>query len=380
MEIKLNEIEIRDVVKGYIENPDDNSVFTMDGKLNIRPAYQREFVYDDAKRNAVIQSINKGFPLNVMYWVKDPATKDHYEVLDGQQRTISICQYVCGFYSVDNMYFSNLAPDEQEKILSYKLMIYKCEGTPSEVTDWFYVINIAGMPLFKQEIRNAVYKGTWLTDAKRYFSRKNCPAYSLASRYLNGVAIRQDYLETAISWACSSRSDDSIREYMAQHQHDSDAHELWLYFKKVIDWVEATFMVDQTKDYYPSMKGVEWGFLYNQYKDKNLVPSKLCAKIKELIKDDEVDKKSGIYEYILDGQEKHLSLRAFSDSVKEAAYAKQNGICPMCKDEGGVNADKQWKYEEMEGDHKQPWHSGGKTVPENCQMLCKHHNKVKNGF
>ena len=234
MKIELREIPIRNVTTGYINNQEDG-VIGYSGELNIRPKYQREFVYRDKQRDAVIETVKKGFPLNVMYWVKNP--DGTYEVLDGQQRTISICEYVAGNYSLHYQYFHNLTDEERDEILEYRLMVYVCEGSDREQLDWFRTINIAGEKLTEQELRNAIYTGPWLTDAKRYFSRSGSAASVIGSDYLTGSAIRQDYLETAIRWI----SWDSIESYMSTNQHKPNAFELWSYFQNVINWAGAVF-------------------------------------------------------------------------------------------------------------------------------------------
>jgi len=359
MKIELKQISIKEVVEGY-KNDEEEGVVGCKGKLNIRPKYQREFVYKDKQRNAVIETINKSFPLNVMYWVKNE--DGTFEVMDGQQRTISFCEYVAGKFALDFKYFHNLTDDEKDKILNYKLMIYFCEGTDKEKLDWFKIINIAGEELTEQELRNAVYTGTWLTDAKRHFSKSNCPAYNLSNNYMKGSTIRQDYLETAISWI----SDGQIEEYMAKNQHKPNANELWLYFQNVINWVKTIF-----PKYYKEMKGVEFGSLYNQFKDKEFDSKEIGKEVAKLMQDDEVQKKSGIFSYVLTKDERYLNLRAFTDNQKREAYERQKGICPICKEH--------FEIEEMEGDHTDPWHSGGKTTAENCQMLCKEDNRRKSG-
>lgn len=365
MKIELKEILVRDLVEGYIDNQEDG-VWGYGGKLNIRPAYQREFVYNDEKRNEVIQTIRKGFPLNIMYWFKN---KDgNFELLDGQQRTISICRYVENDFSIKwdgyELSFHNLTDDRREKILNYKLMVYICEGTDEEVIDWFKIINIAGEVLTNQEILNAVHTGIWLTDAKRYFSKTNCAAYNLGKDYLKGSPIRQDFLETAIKWICDEKI--SIDKYMSLHQNDENAGELWQYFQNVISWIKIIF-----NNYRKEMKGIEWGFLYNKYKYADLNAAKIEERVKALMEDDDVSNKKGIYEYLLDGNEKHLNIRAFSDSMRRSAYERQNGVCPHCK--------KTFEIKDMEADHITPWSKGGKTVPENCQMLCKNCNRTKSG-
>ena len=360
MEIKLKEITVRDVVKDYINN-DEEGVIGYGGKLNIRPKYQREFVYKDKQRDAVIDTVRKDFPLNVMYWVDNG--DGTYEVLDGQQRTISICEYIIGSFSINYQYFHNLEADEQEQIMNYKLMIYFCKGTDKEKLEWFKTINIAGEKLADQELRNAIYTGEWLTDAKRHFSKNGCPAYGLAGDYLNGSAIRQDYLETALKWITNGE----IEEYMSEHQHDSNANELWLYFTSVINWVKTIFPT-----YRREMRGIEWGFHYNEFKDHSYDTARLEERIKELMMDEDVTSKKGIYEYLLDGKEKHLSIREFTPNQKREAYERQNGICPNCNEHFEIG--------EMEGDHITPWHDGGKTTPDNCQMLCKECNRRKSGI
>jgi uncharacterized protein with ParB-like and HNH nuclease domain len=234
MKIQLREISVREVTSGYINNAEDG-VVGYSGKLNIRPKYQREFVYKDKQRDSVIETLQKNFPLNVLYWVKNE--DDTYEVLDGQQRTISICEYVAGNFSLDYQYFHNLEDIEKQEILDYKLMVYFCEGNDREKLDWFKTINIAGEKLTDQELRNAIYTGTWLTDAKRYFSRTGCPAYGIGSDYMNGSPIRQDYLETAISWINIGE----IEKYMSENQHSPNAFELWSYFQNTITWASTIF-------------------------------------------------------------------------------------------------------------------------------------------
>lgn len=359
MEIELKEITVRELTKDYQDN-EENGVVGYDGKLDIRPPYQREFIYKEKQRDAVIDTIKKGFPLNVMYWA---VQKDgNFEVVDGQQRTISISQYVNGDFAFENLYFHNLREDEQKKILDYKLTVYLCSGTESEKLEWFKTINIAGEKLTDQELRNAVYSGAWVSDAKRHFSKNNCPAYNIGKNYLTGSPIRQDYLETAIKWI----SNDSIEQYMAKHQHETNANELWLYYQSVINWVNVLFPVLRKE-----MKSIPWGFLYNEFKNGNFDSAKLEEEISKLMMDEDVTNKKGIYTYVLTRKEKHLSIRAFTNSQKREAYERQKGICPTCGNH--------FELDEMEGDHITPWHEGGKTNAANCQMLCKEDNRRKSG-
>lgn len=360
MKIELHEITIREVAENYVDN-DEEGVVGYHGKLNIRPKYQREFVYDDKKRNAVIDTIRKNFPLNVMYWVKNE--DGTFEVLDGQQRTVSFCQYINSDFSIDNRAFHNLTLTEKEQILSYKLMIYFCEGNDKEKLDWFRIVNIAGERLTEQELRNTVYTGTWLTNAKSIFSKSNCAAYLLARDYVNGSPIRQEILETALSWI----SNGEIEKYMSIHQHDPNANELWTYFRNVIEWVKLTFPT-----YRKEMKGTDWGGLYDRFKGVMYDTQKLEREIQALMMDDDVTSKKGIYPYVLARNEKFLNIRAFSDAQKRAAYERQNGKCKNCG--------KHFELADMEADHITPWHLGGKTLPENCQMLCKECNRRKSGI
>ena len=371
MKIDLHKIKISEVVKDYKDSAEEG-VSAFGGKLDIRPKYQREFVYSGKQRDEVIRTIKNGFPLNVMYWVKKE--DGNFEVLDGQQRTISLAQFVNGDFSIEFngriAMFHNLTKEEQEQVMNYDLMIYHCEGNDKEKLDWFKIINIAGEKLFPQELRNAVYTGSWLSDAKLKFSKTNCVAYLLANdggQLITGSPIRQEYLETAISWI----NNGEIEEYMATHQHDENADELWKYFQNVIHWVREVF-----PNYRKEMSCVNWGELYNEFKEKKFNSEKLEKEIKELMQDEDVTKKSGIYPYVLTQKEKYLSIRAFTPNMKRESYERQNGICPDCK---GENKNKKWEIGEMEADHIDPWHEGGKTTAENCQMLCKECNRRKSG-
>lgn len=364
MKIGLKEITIRDLTDGYQDHAEEG-VVGYGGRLDIRPPYQREFIYKEKQRDAVIDTVWKGFPLNVMYWaVREDG---NYEVIDGQQRTISICQYVKGDFSFEGRYFHNLLPEERDKILDYRLMVYACEGTQREKLDWFETINIAGEELTPQELRNAVFTGPWVSDAKRYFSKWGCAAQKLGNGYVSGSSLRQEYLETAIRWIANAKKDEEIRDYMAIHQHDANALALWTYFQSVITWVQGTFVKKREK----FMKGVNWGELYNKYKDNVYDTAELEERTARLLMDDDVTNKSGIYPYLLTGDERTLSIRAFTPAMSVAAYERQQGICPRCG--------KHFGYDQMEADHITPWHAGGRTVADNCQMLCRDCNRRKSG-
>jgi len=365
MKIELKEITVRELVNGFKDNQEDG-VVGFDGKLDIRPPYQREFIYKEKQRDAVIYTLTRDYPLNVMYW----AVRENgdFEVIDGQQRTISICQYVNGDYSVivgnipNHRAFHNLQNDEQEQILNYRLMIYICSGSESEKLEWFKTINIAGEKLTEQELRNAVYSGSWVSDAKKHFSKNSCVAYQIGNKYLTGAVNRQEYLETAIEWI----SKGNVEVYMSNHQHDPNANALWIYFQSVISWIDGTFTT-----YRKEMKGIDWGSLHHKFKDEIYDAKALENEISELMQDEDVTKKSGIYEYILTRIEKYLNIRAFSDKQKREAFERQKGVCVKCGETFGLH--------EMEADHITPWHAGGKTSAENCQMLCRNDNRIKSG-
>lgn len=362
MKISLQNVKVADLVAGY-EDKGEEGVRGYGKRLNIRPAYQREFIYKEKQRNAVIETVRKNFPLNTMYWA---VVGDDFELMDGQQRTVSICQYVQGDYAVEidgsPRFFNNLTAEKQQQILDYELSVYVCDGTDGEKLDWFKIINIAGEKLTEQELRNAIYTGPWLADAKRWFSKSGAPAAAIGSKLVNGAPIRQEYLETALDWL----SNGEIQKYMAVHQDDQNANELWSYFQSVINWVNLTF-----PNYRKEMKGVAWGMLYNRFGKELLDTAKLESEVARLMQDEDVTKKSGIYDYVLSGNERALSIRAFTDNMKREAFERQKGVCPACT--------KTFTLEDMEADHITPWSKGGKTIAANCQMLCKPDNRIKSG-
>ncbi len=367
MKIELHQIKIRDLFANYTDlSIQEEGITGYNGRLNIRPKYQREFVYDEKKRNAVMETVWQGFPLNVMYWVR--VADDQYEVLDGQQRTISICSFIAGEYM---MYFDgnllgyyNMTEEQQNRILDYELQVYICEGNDEEKLKWFKTINIAGEKLTDQEIRNAIYSGAWVTQAKRRFSKSNCVAHKIASDFMNCKPIRQEYFETALRWIADKQGK-TLEQYMAEHQHDTDADELWQYFQDVIHWTDKLF----GRKYKKEMKGVQWGLLYNRYRDTTLTATAISAEVARLMRDSDVERKSGIFSYIFDHDIRHLGIRTFDDNTKREIYEKQNGICPLCG--------KHFEIEQMEADHITPWVEGGRTIASNCQMLCRDCNRRK---
>lgn len=385
MNIEVMKWKISEIVEGYQRDEKTGTVTALNGKLNIRPSYQREFVYDTKQQKAVINTVLKGYPLNSMYWVDNPDDFLKFEILDGQQRTISICEFIKGkdgkggFAILDDdgkqKFFTNLSKEKQDKILNYELSINVCTGENEEKMEWFKTINIAGEKLTEQEIRNAVYAGPWVSDAKFLFSKRGCPADITYSKYLVGDITRQDFLETAIKWALEVENPEyrgkrveTIEQYMALHQKDKNAKKLWNTFSEIMNWVLLIFPT-----YRKEMKGVEWGRLYSLYSERDYDSIEVEKLVSMYMEDDEIVNKKGIYEYILsDGnpaKERLLNLRTFTQAVKRSAYERQGGHCAKC----GKYID----FEESHADHINPWSKGGKTVPENCQVLCQECNGTK---
>ena len=370
MTIDQIEVTIRDIVKGYVNN-DELGVRGYDGRLDIRPPYQREFIYNDKEQQAVIKTVLNNYPLNVMYWVKRSNDADcPYEVMDGQQRTLSICEYVTNQFFYEFKKFDNQPEDIKERILNYPLTVYVCEGEPSEKLEWFKTINIAGKPLNEQEINNAIYAGPFVSDAKRHFSKSNCGAYRLGKDLVNGTPIRQDYLKKALEWMADHETRNGHRQtvvgYMATHQHDPNANNLWTYFQNVLNWAITNF---EMKKFKKIMKGLDWALYYDKYHNETLDTVEMAKRISTLMRDSEIQRQSGIIPYVLTGDERHLDLRAFPEDIKLAVWEQQGHICPLCG--------KEFDLEFMEGDHIKPWREGGRTVIENCQMLCRDCNRHK---
>ncbi len=370
MTIKPIEITVREIAKGYINN-DDQGVRGYNGLLDIRPPYQREFIYNEKEQEAVITTVLNNYPLNVMYWVKRSEDAEcPYEVMDGQQRTLSLCEYVDGKFSYDFKFFDNQPEDIKEKILNYKLTIYVCEGEASEKLEWFKTINIAGKPLNEQEITNAVYAGPFVSDAKRHFSKSNCGAYRLGKDLVNGSPIRQDFLKKALEWMADHEKRNGKHQsavgYMAAHQHDPNANNLWSYFQNALNWAITNF---NPKKFKKIMKGLDWAKLYDTYKEETLNIEKMESEISQLMRDSEIQKKQGIIPYVLTRDEHYLDLRTFPEDIKLSVWEKQGHKCAICG--------KEFYFEEMEGDHIKRWREGGRTTEENCQMLCIECNRRK---
>ena len=372
MTIKQIEVTIGDIVKDYVNN-DELGVRGYDGKLDIRPPYQREFIYNEKEQQAVIKTVLNEYPLNVMYWVKRSDDAEcPYEVMDGQQRTLSICEYVTNQFFYEFKKFINQPEDIKHKILNYPLTVYICEGEPSEKLEWFKTINIAGKPLNDQEINNAIFAGPFVSDAKKHFSKTNCGAYRLGKDLVNGTPIRQDFLKKALEWIADHETRQGHRQthisYMAAHQHDPNANNLWTYFQNVLNWAITNF---DLKKFKKIMKGLDWALLYDNFGPPNTLDTESLSKqISELMRDtNEIQRQAGIIPYVLTGDEHYLDLRTFPEDIKLAVWEKQGHKCNICG--------KEFDYEFMEGDHITPWREKGRTVEENCQMLCRECNRRK---
>ena len=373
MTIEKKEITVREITEGYVNN-DDEGIRGYGGLLDIRPKYQREFIYSDKEQAAVINTVLHGYPLNVMYWVKrnDADAPCPYEVMDGQQRTLSICEYVAKKFSFEFKNFDNQPSDIQRRILDYKLDIYVCEGEDSEKLEWFKTINIAGKPLNEQEIQNAVFAGPFVSDAKRHFSKRNCGAAQLSKDLVPGSAIRQELLKKALEWMAAHETRQGHRQtavgYMKDHQHDPNANNLWTYFQTVLNWATTNF---DLKRFRKIMNGLDWSWLYDNYGPPHTLDTVALGKrISELMLDtDEIQKPGGIIPYVLTGDERYLDLRGFPEKIKLAAWEEQEHKCKICG--------REFYFEFMEGDHITPWREGGRTVIENCQMLCRECNRRK---
>ena len=383
MRTTLKQYRVSDIVDGFVYNEfEGKGLFGLSGKLTIQPEYQRNYIYADGKRDvACIDSLLKGYPLGLIYFNK---RKDgHLEVLDGQQRITSIGRFTTGKFAINlngnETYFSGLSQDQKDKIMDSTLLVYICEGTESEIKEWFKTINIVGIPLNSQELLNAIYSGPFVTKAKEMFSNSQNANVQKWSAYIKGAVNRQDYLKTALDWVSRGHID----EYMSSHRYDDNINELKTYFDAVIDWVSGIFLSVEKP-----MNQPNWGNLYERYHKNAYDPQKVDERVQELMADSDVTRKAGIFEFILGGEKepKLLNIRKFSTNDKRTKYkeqtneAKKNKTsnCPICvTDKEYGHMDQIWDYKDMEGDHKIPWSKGGKTELANLQMLCKHHNAMK---
>lgn len=378
MKIEPLEITIGELLNGFQRDNATGQIKAYGGKLDVRPAYQREFVYNEKQQEAVIRTVLQGYPLNVMYWAKADGSDD-YEVLDGQQRTISLANFAAqatGFYVEDprdgkKKSFHSLSKERQDRFMNYPLTVYVCEGDHDKKLAWFQTINIAGEVLTAQELRNAVYAGPWVAEAKKLFSGTTPPMAAKAKGLIGNKVkpLRQDLLELAIKWICQGKKADEIEKYMVANQQKTNATELKLHFMKVVDWANTLFPPED--DGMKLREKVDWGTLYREHGSNPVQPdpATLKAEIDRLLMDDEVQVKHGVYCYVLDRDETWLNLRGFPEKIKQEQYKHQAGICPHCSHT--------FAYHEMDGDHIVPWSKGGRTDAANCQMLCKTCNANK---
>lgn len=384
MKALLNtDITVKDICIGFTYNElEGKGLFGLSGKLTIQPEYQRNYIYADGKRDvAVIDSILKEYPLGIIYFNKTGENK--FEVLDGQQRITSIGRFVANKFAIKDengipKYFDSLPSDKQKIIEETKLLIYECEGKESEIKEWFKTINIVGVPLNEQELLNAVYSGQFVTLAKAEFSNSRNSNIQKWGAYINGSADRQQFLECALDWV----SKGNISEYMSKHRNDTNITELKNYFTSVIDWVSSVFQNTVNE-----MKGLEWGRLYETYKNIPYNPNDVSDKVKALYDDTYIKNRKGIFEYVLGGSENKtlLDIRLFDEATKRKAYKlqtdkakeKETSNCPLCAIGSNLNKTKLWSAKDMEADHVSAWSKGGATTLDNCEMLCKTHNRAK---
>ena len=387
MKTELKKYSVAQICNGFVYNElEGKGLFGLSGRLTIQPEYQRNYIYADGKRDvAVVTSLLKGYPLGLIYFNK--VSEDNLEVLDGQQRITSFGRYVAGKFGIKDengleQYFSGLAKDKQDSILNSDLLVYECEGTESEIKEWFRTINISGVPLNDQELLNAVYSGPFVTLGKEEFSNSQNANVQKWSAYVSGAANRQDYWERALEWV--SGGQEQIGGYMSSHRFDKNINEVKTYFNSVIEWASSVFV-----DVESEMRGLEWGRLYEAFHDKPYDPRKLSLQVRELYADPYVKNRRGIFEFLLAGAKEEnrnlLDVRVFDEATKKATYAKQTQLaekvgtsnCPTCSTGHEASRSKIWGFSDMDADHVTAWSKGGQSNPENCQMLCKSHNRAK---
>jgi len=381
----LRQYKVSEICDGFVYNElEAKGLFGLSGKLTIQPEYQRSYIYADGKRDvAVINSLLKRYPLGLIYFNK--VDESNFEVLDGQQRITSFGRFVRDKFAIkdqngNEQNFSSLPQDQKDIILNAEILVYECEGTETEIKQWFQTINIAGVPLNSQELLNAIYSGPFVTLGKAEFSNSQNANIQKWSAYISGVVNRQEYWERALEWVAKGK--DNIDNYMSRHRGDKNINEVSVYFQSVIDWVSTTF-IDVEKE----MSGLDWGRLYEAHHNSPYNKTKVSARIKELYSDGYVKNRKGIWEFVLGGEvdTKLLEVRVFDEPTKKSTYAKSTkeaelklkSNCSLCADGNGPNGTKIWKYDEMEADHILAWSKKGATTASNCQMLCKTHNRAK---
>lgn len=392
MQTDLRQITIREVIEGFVYNDyEGKGLYGLNGALTIQPEYQRNYIYGDGGKDiAVIESLLKGYPLGLIYFTDVSAGfddgQDHLEVLDGQQRITSIGRFVTGKFAITvdgrEQTFSSLPPEQRDMILDTELLVYVCTGTETEIKEWFQTINIVGVPLNAQELRNAVYSGPFVTAAKREFSNSADARHQKWAHYVKGDPKRQEILQVALAWIAQSKGQ-SIDGYMAAHRLDTDISELQTYFSTVIEWIGSVFPMTPPS----SMRGLDWGRLYEVYHHTSYNGADMVKRVEGLLADPAVRKESGIFEFLLAGETDYrlLELRVFDDATKRAVYAQQTqrakaagtSNCSDCTNGHSANKTKIWTQKEMDADHVTAWTKGGSTDPSNCEMLCSRHNRAK---
>ncbi len=388
MKTELRQYTVAAITKGFVYNElEGKGLFGLDGGLVIQPEFQRHYIYGDGKKDvAVIDSLLKGYPLGLIYFVDNGADEGpHLEVLDGQQRITSVGRFVTGKFAIirngKEQTFSSLPQEDRERILETALLIYVCSGSEGEIKEWFQTINIAGVPLNRQELRNAIYSGPFVTAAKAVFSNSQNALQQKWSHFVKGDPKRQEVLEVALDWVSSARAM-TLDGYMAAHRQDSTINELRTYFTTVIDWIDSVFV--GVPD--PAMRGLEWGRLYETYHGRAYNPNKVDERVQQLLSDPAVSSKKGVFEYVLGGEDdpRLLDVRIFDRATKQQAYnrqtdanAKGTSNCPLCAHGSNANATRIYKLTEMEADHVSAWSRGGATDLANCEMLCVPHNRSK---
>jgi hypothetical protein len=385
MKTDLRHYSVAEISDGFVYNEfEGKGLYGLSGALTIQPEYQRNYIYADGKKDvAVIDSLLRGYPLGLIYFNK--LEDGTLEVLDGQQRITSFGRFVTGKFAIEDengmpQYFGGLAENQKQQILNSEILVYECQGTESEIKEWFKTINIAGVALNNQETLNAVYSGPFVTKGKEEFSNSQNANIQKWSAYVKGSANRQEFWETALEWVSGGK--ENISEYMSKHRFDEDITEVKTYFNTVIDWVSTVFL-----DVESEMRGLEWGRLYETYHKNSYKPSKLSERLQELYTDPYVDAKKGIWEYLLGGEvdTRLLNVRVFNEAIRKSTYkvqtdkAEKNSTsnCPLCAVGKDANNTKIWKLNEMDSDHVEAWSKGGATDAQNCQMLCKTHNRAK---
>ena len=385
MKTSLREVSVRDVSDGFVYNElEGKGLFGLGGRLTIQPEFQRNYIYAEKNLDvAVITSLLKGYPLGLIYFNK--VSEQKFEVLDGQQRITSFGRFITNKFAIKDangmeQYFNGLAADKQSRILESKLLVYECEGTESEIKEWFQTVNIAGVPLTSQELLNAVYSGPFVTLGKEEFSNSQNSNVQKWGTYISGAVKRQEIWERALEWVSGSK--DNIGNYMSKHRYDTTIDEVRTYFNTVIDWASSIF--SQTEN---EMRGLDWGRFYVTYHGNAYNLANLNERVKELYSDGFIKNRKGIWEFVLGGETdtKLLDLRVFDDHTKKSVYAKQttdaqtsgSSNCPLCSLSKDANKSKVWQLEEMDADHVEAWSKGGSTNIDNCQMLCKTHNRAK---